>query len=248
VITRHGKHQRREREPHGNGAVPPHSVEAEEHVLGALLQYPERADPQRLWSELSALVCADDFYRPDHRLVFTAIQTLAIAQQPFDVEPVADELERLNLLEAAGGHAAVVQLAAEQAGLANAAAYARVVAERSHLRKLAGLGPKIAAAIADNSSAAQIVELVRPLLEPIADRTPRIELRHIADIVAEYREPEWLEPDILERRVQGVLAGQRNTFKSLIALHWMMCAALNQNPVVILSADEVLPANSTLQE
>jgi hypothetical protein len=68
---------------------------------------------------------------------------------------------------------------------------------------------------------------------------PSIELRHIADIVAEQREPRWLGGlhKILERGVLGVLAGSRNTFKSFIGLHWVMTAALNKEPAFILSAE-----------
>lgn len=72
----------------------------------------------------------------------------------------------------------------------------------------------------------------------VADAPP-IQLRHIADIVAERREPRWLKGlhKILERNVLAVLAGSRNSFKSFIAHHWAMTAAINQEPVVILSAE-----------
>ena len=72
------------------------------------------------------------------------------------------------------------------------------------------------------------------------DSEPRpIQLRHIADIVAERREAQWLGGlhKILERRVLAVLAGPRNTFKSFIAHHWAMTAAVNGESVVILSAE-----------
>jgi hypothetical protein len=68
---------------------------------------------------------------------------------------------------------------------------------------------------------------------------PPIVLRHIADIVAERREAHWLKGlhKILERNVTAVLAGARNTFKSFIAHHWAMTAAMHGEPVVILSAE-----------
>jgi hypothetical protein len=73
-----------------------------------------------------------------------------------------------------------------------------------------------------------------PMAAPAA-----IVLRHIADIVAELREPAWLDGlcDILERNVIAVLAGVRNTLKSFIALHWAMLAAVNGHAVVILTAE-----------
>lgn len=75
--------------------------------------------------------------------------------------------------------------------------------------------------------------------EHIAPEAPGIVLRHLADIVAERREARWLRglDDTLEHGVLAVLAGSRNTFKSLIALRWMLTAALNGEAVVILSAE-----------
>ena len=73
----------------------------------------------------------------------------------------------------------------------------------------------------------------------VEEPAPRIVLRHIADIVAEQREAQWLAGlhKILERRVLAILAGSRNTFKSFIAHHWAMTAALSGESVVILSAE-----------
>ncbi len=65
----------------------------------------------------------------------------------------------------------------------------------------------------------------------------RIALRHLADIVAERREPRWLFPKHLERGVLAVMAGQRSTFKSFIALDWMMRIAAEGHPVVLLSGE-----------
>jgi len=72
---------------------------------------------------------------------------------------------------------------------------------------------------------------------PVDVPEPRIVLRHIADIVAERREPEWLLHKILEARVEAVLAGARGTFKSFIGLDWVMRAARDGHPGVILSGE-----------
>jgi hypothetical protein len=76
--------------------------------------------------------------------------------------------------------------------------------------------------------------------EPAHDAAPSITLRPIAEIVAEQRSPRWLSPSlhrILERGVLAVIAGQRGTFKSFIALDWMLRAALDGEHVVILSGE-----------
>jgi hypothetical protein len=64
-----------------------------------------------------------------------------------------------------------------------------------------------------------------------------VKLRHVADIVAEQREPMWIIDDVLEREVLAVLAGPRNTLKSFVALHWAMQSAVAGNRVVILSGE-----------
>lgn len=73
-------------------------------------------------------------------------------------------------------------------------------------------------------------------LDDPRDRQPVV-LRHIADIVAERREPDWLRHQILEKGVLATLAGPRGTFKSFIALDWAMWAAAAGHPVVILSGE-----------
>ena len=65
----------------------------------------------------------------------------------------------------------------------------------------------------------------------------RVVLRHISEIVAEQREPRWLLPKHLEKGVLAVMAGQRSTFKSFIALDWMMRVAVSGHSVVLLSGD-----------
>lgn len=64
-----------------------------------------------------------------------------------------------------------------------------------------------------------------------------INLRHISEIVAEEREPEWLIHKIIERNVLAVIAGPRGTFKSFIALDWSMRMALEGHAGVILSGE-----------
>jgi hypothetical protein len=75
-----------------------------------------------------------------------------------------------------------------------------------------------------------------PVAVPAPPR-PRIELRPIGEVVAERREPRWIQHEVIEHGVLAVLAGQRSTFKSFVALDWSMRAALAGHPVIILSAE-----------
>lgn len=108
----------------------PHSIAAEQSVLGGLLL---SADG---WDSVAEVVRANDFYRPDHRLIFRQIAKLAEAVEPVDVITVADKLTANGELDAAGGLAYLAELASSTPSASNIRAYAQVVGERASLRKL----------------------------------------------------------------------------------------------------------------
>ena len=85
--------------------LPPHSIEAEQAVLGGLL-----LDPAA-WDNVADVLTADDFYRADHKVIFQAIASLAAISKPTDVVTVVGELERRSELEQAGGLAYLGSLA-----------------------------------------------------------------------------------------------------------------------------------------
>ena len=106
----------------------PHSLEAEQSVLGGLLL---SADG---WDSVAEMVVASDFYRPGHRLIFRQIAQLAEAAEPVDVITVADKLEASGELDAAGGLPYLAELAQNTPSASNIRAYAQVVRERASLR------------------------------------------------------------------------------------------------------------------
>ncbi|MEP5567633.1 MAG: replicative DNA helicase [Halioglobus sp.] len=108
----------------------PHSLEAEQSVLGGLLL---SADA---WDSVAEEVAPTDFYRPSHRSIFREIARLAEAAEPVDVITVADKLEALGELEGAGGLPYLAELAQNTPSASNIRAYAQVVRERASLRKL----------------------------------------------------------------------------------------------------------------
>jgi len=108
----------------------PHSVEAEQSVLGGLLLSTEG------WNTVAELVVASDFYRPGHRLIFRQIAQLSEAGEPVDVVTVSDRLHARDELEVAGGLPYLLELAHNTPSVSNIEAYARVVHERAVLRKL----------------------------------------------------------------------------------------------------------------
>src|SRR5665213_3579085 len=110
--------------------TPPHSVEAEQSVLGALLI------DGTAWDQVADVVRAEDFYRPDHRLIFDAFAELVMAGRPGDVITVSEQLERHGRLVYAGGLAYLGTLARDTPTAANARTYASIVRERALLRRL----------------------------------------------------------------------------------------------------------------
>jgi len=117
--------------------VPPHSIQAEQSVLGGLML------DNQTWDSVADKVGEDDFYRRDHRLIFRAIALLAEKQDPFDVITLSEAMEARGELQDAGGLAYLGMLAAETPTAANIVAYANIVRDRSILRQLIHVGTEI---------------------------------------------------------------------------------------------------------
>ncbi len=149
--------------------VPPHSVEAEQAVLGGLL-----LDPTA-WDQVADTIGATDFYRNDHRLVFEAIGTLVADGKPFDVVTVAEHLQARERLEDAGGMAYLGTLARDTPTAANVRAYATIVRERALLRGLVAAGNFIASSVFEmpGVSARELVNIAEQKVFEIAERGAR---------------------------------------------------------------------------
>jgi replicative DNA helicase len=113
-----------------NLRVPPNSMEAEQAVLGGLLINNEA------WDQVAEKVGEQDFYRKEHRLIFSVIRQLTEEDKPGDLVTVSQALQSLDQLEDAGGVAYLSELSRNTPSAANIAAYADIVRERSVLRQL----------------------------------------------------------------------------------------------------------------
>ena len=145
--------------------APPHSIEAEQAVLGGLL-----LDPIA-WDNVADAVTEQDFYRPDHRLIFAAIAALAGEGKPGDVVTVSQHLERTGSLESAGGLAYLSSIARDTPSAANVRAYADIVRERSLLRQLIRAGTDIAASVfrGEGQTARELVDRAEQRVFEIAE-------------------------------------------------------------------------------
>jgi replicative DNA helicase len=149
--------------------APPHSVEAEQALLGGLLL------DAVAWDNVADAVTGEDFYRPDHQLIFEAIANLVGEGKPCDVVTVSQELERTGKLEGAGGLAYLSSIARDTPSAANVRAYADIVRERSLLRQLIRAGTDIATAVFNNDgeSARVLVDRAEQRVFEIAEGTFR---------------------------------------------------------------------------
>ena len=118
--------------------VPPHSIEAEQAVLGGLML------DNDAWERVADQVSDGDFYRHDHRLIFRAVHVLAERNMPLDVVTLSEQLDKEGHLNQVGGLAYLGELAKNTPSVANIKAYAGIIRERATLRKLISVSSEIA--------------------------------------------------------------------------------------------------------
>ena len=133
--------------------VPPHSIEAEQSVLGGLLI------DNSAWDRAGDLLTESDFYRFEHKLIYVAVGKLINAGKPADVVTVFEELTSLGKSEECGGLAYLNALAQSVPSAANLRRYAEIVRERAVLRKLVTASDEIASA-AMNPQGKAVKEIV----------------------------------------------------------------------------------------
>ncbi len=117
--------------------LPPHSVEAEQSVLGGLLLENEA------WDRIADKLGIEDFYRHDHKLIYRHISRLVEHFKPADMITVAESLENSGELAGVGGIAYLGALAQNVPGAANIHRYAEIVRERAIMRRLVEVGSNI---------------------------------------------------------------------------------------------------------
>ncbi|QDX82701.1 replicative DNA helicase [Denitratisoma sp. DHT3] len=119
--------------------LPPHSIEAEQSLIGGLLL------DNSAWDRIGDVVNEADFYRDDHRRIFGHIRKLVETGRPADVVTVYESIEKSNEVEQTGGLAYLGEIANNTPSAANIRRYAEIVHERAVLRKLVTVGDEIAA-------------------------------------------------------------------------------------------------------
>jgi replicative DNA helicase len=149
-----GSRRDRERAAVDEIRVPPHSVEAEQAVLGGLML------DNRTWDAIADRLVASDFYRRDHQLIFEGVAELSARGEPSDAVTLSEWLGRQGRSEQTGGLGYLAGLVRDTPSAANIRAYAQIVRERSTLRRLISVGGEIASSAYDpeGREAAELVD------------------------------------------------------------------------------------------
>jgi len=130
---------RRRHQGAAGARVPPHNLQAEESLLGAML-----LSRDAIVAAVEVQLSADDFYKPAHGHIYDAITSLYAQGDPADPVTVAESLSRAGVLEGMGGPALLITLQAGTPSIGNAGRYARIIEEHSLLRRLIRVAGDIA--------------------------------------------------------------------------------------------------------
>lgn len=241
--------------------VPPHSLEAEQAVLGGLML------DNSAWDQIADRVGEDDFYRRDHRLIFRALEHLAESGQPMDAVTLSEWLKSHDELESAGGLAYLGLLARDTPSAANIRAYADIVREQSVLRQLIEAGTEVANAgfNPEGQSSAELLDGAERRIFEIAEQSGRnrrgfVGVRDLLpDVVDRIDTLYHQDSDItglatgftdLDRMTSGlqngdlvIVAGRPSMGKTTLAMNVAEAAALSEGPPTAVFSME-MPADA----
>jgi replicative DNA helicase len=234
--------------------MPPHSMEAEQSLLGVLLISAEAFD------RCAGIVSEGDFYRDDHRRIWRHIARHVEQGKPVDVVIIADSIERSNETDQTGGLVYLAELAAAVPGTSNVERYAEIVADRAQRRALlaAALETQADAERAGQESARDRIDTALGRLLVLSDARPtQTEPEHIqiaiGAVIGELEvlvEQGGALPGLstgfvdLDKRTTGlhpgefiVIAGRPAMGKTALALNIAEHAALNGKTVAVFSME-----------
>lgn len=234
--------------------VPPHSVEAEQSVIGGLLI------DNRAFDRVADMLTEADFYRPEHKTAFAAIARLIGSNKPADVVTVFDALG--DKAADVGGLAYINAMAQSVPSAANCRRYAEIVRERSMLRQTMARLDEAAEVLHGEGGAAEKIERIQQLItglesrskarQPISADVLMVKVIDRINAAAEGHAEVWRTgiPGLDNRMLGGlkpgelhILAARPSVGKTSIALQIARRVAADGHPVLILSqemADEQL--------
>ncbi|HOJ79439.1 MAG TPA: replicative DNA helicase [Clostridiales bacterium] len=162
------------------GMVPPHNIEAEQAVLGCMLLDSD------VIPTVTELIRSSDFYREDHREICEAIIDIVEKAGPVDIITVAEQLQQRGTLEKVGGIDYLASITSAVPTTANARHYAKIVEEKSLLRKLIKASQEIAGMSYEGAEEAEFVlDKAEKTIFDIIERRSTQGFTHIKDVLLE---------------------------------------------------------------
>ena len=159
---------------------PPHSIEAEQATLGAML-----IDADRV-VDVIAKIRGDDFHDPVHRAIFEAIVDLSEERKPVDFLTVTEKLKGHANLQAAGGGAYLAELSMRVPTSANALEYAEIIRDKAVHRRIASAGRAISTLACDDElNTAEVMERAEQEILAISCQAGSSDPQHISDVCSE---------------------------------------------------------------
>lgn len=233
----------------------PHSIEAEQSVLGGLMLENGRLDA------VLEVVSEQDFFRDDHRVIFRMILNLQEAGEPLDVITLSEELQKHDELDRIGGLGYLVEMANNTPSAANIVAYAKIVRERSTLRQLIAAAQDISKSSMNPSGldSDDLLQLAEKRVAEIAEDRPKegglvgvndllkVTVQKIDELFRSGSDITGVPSGIsdLDQRTSGwqpgelvILAARPSMGKTALALNFVEGALFNQpRPVVVFSME-----------
>lgn len=158
--------------------IPPQNIEAEQSVLGAMLLSRDAID------KAGEILTADDFYRQDHRIIYSAIMDLHNRNQAVDLVTVTEELRKMGKLDSIGGTSVITALSNIVPTAANVVYHAKIVEEKSLRRQLINAATEVASSgYEEEEDISQTIDQAEQKILAVANRKQTGSLVKIGDIV-----------------------------------------------------------------
>lgn len=240
----------------------PHSIEAEQSVLGGLMLENSRLDA------VLEVLSEQDFYRQDHRLIFRMMLNLQEASQPLDVITLSEELHKHDQLDRVGGLGYLVEMANNTPSAANIVAYAKIVRERSTLRQLIDAAQEISKSSMNPAGldSDDLLQLAEKRVAEIAEDRPKegglvgvndllkATVQKIDELFRSGSDVTGVPSGLtdLDQRTSGwqsgelvILAARPSMGKTALALNFVESAVFSQaKPVLVFSME--MPSNAMI--
>src|SRR5215212_2302792 len=202
--------------------VPPHDLEAEKAVIGAMLV------SETAVSAVAERLAAEDFYSEVHRIIYGAMTRLYSRGDPIDQLTLTNELRSVGEFEKVGGRAYVFQIVESVPTAANAARYADILLGKALLRQIIDVGSRITQdAFREPEDVSQALDSAEQLIYGVSNRTLRDHLAPVSELA-----PGTLEMIQRHYEAEGEVTGVETGFEDLDRL----TTGFHKSDLVILAA------------